>query len=32
MSETAFTRKLALMANKKSNSLYSETVTLKIKF
>ena len=30
--KTAFTRKLALMANKKSNSLYSETVTLKIKF
>ena len=30
--ETAFTRKLALMAYKKSNSPYSETVKLKIEF
>ena len=32
MPETVFTSKLALMANKKPNSLYSKTVKLKIKF
>ena len=32
MSETAFTRKLVLMANKRNQTLYSETVKLKLNF